>query len=814
MLKNHIQIALRNIRNKRFYSVISFSCYILAFTSFLITINYVLYEKSFDKFHKDSKNIYRLVAHVNKGDGSIDRVALTPPMLPVALKNYYKGVVDFVRVRFVGRNVGYNIVKYGEKEFSELKTAFVDTSFINFFSYKLLKGDSRSALKNPYSVVLSQATAKKYFQDEDPIGKTLIFKNKRNTFNCTVTGIIDHPENSHLDFEILVSLKTYYQTYHLLEEETSWDDYTYFNYIKLAPNTDYKSFEKRFCSYIKKINTYCQRVHIDFEYHLQPLEDIHLSKEKYRWDRVTKLGDQGLVNFLLILSFSILIFCWANILNLSSMVLLNRKKEIGIRLVTGGSKLKIFIQLLIEAFIINLIALLISLALLFVMKYYFNKIFNLNISLYYFNNFRYSLILLCLFIFSIFISNWSSIFIVIKSKTVDVVRRGTNFGGENKGIFYRNFFISLEFILAIIFVVGTFVVSKQYKFMSEYDKGYDSKNIIQIEYPMVNNDSTFYQKMDLFVDEISNNELVESACTSNDIPGLTIQRGNFYTIKSDNSDLNTLTNMHVGYNYFKTYNIKFIAGRPFSKEYGTDKNSIIINKSCLEVFHFKDPEIALITPLYCQNQKLKIIGVIDDYHHESLHKLIEPSVINMVDNFAKPTSVSIKYKEGELQRLLPIITNKWKVFSSENVALDYGILDNILEAKYDNEKRFKNMILFFAIIAIILTLIGILGLSFYDITKRTKEISIRKVLGSSVVSLLRLLYNNILKVLFTSLIIGIPISYYIMDNWLKSYVYRISIPIWIYIVSAILIITVSFLTILYHTMKVALNNPTEGLRSE
>ncbi|MEJ2614219.1 MAG: ABC transporter permease [Ignavibacteriaceae bacterium] len=794
MIKNYIKTAFRNLRKNKSFSLINISGLAIGIAGCLIIFLYISDQLSYDKFYKHSKNIYRLVLDIKSGN-TINKYSTTsPPMGPYLVQNFPE-VKEAVRVRIGSAS----LMESNKFKAYEENIIYADSNFFNLFSFPFSEGNPLKALREPNSVVLTPETAKRYFGDENPIGK-IIKMDKR--FSLKITGIIS-PEkfNSHIKFDFLISFSTFPSTLPPGYSINDWGWTSFFTYLLINNNTDVKKLERKLPGFIKDV--FSRQTAERLSLHLEPLENIYFDNE-----RIGDFGISGnktslyLIGIIAVLSLIIALF---NFINLSTAKSINRGKEVGIRKVLGANRRQLIKQFLGESIIIVLFSLLVSLVLIEILIPIISSSLSLHISL---SDFRLVYILIFILVFPIFIGTIAGIFpaFILSNFIPSKILKG-KFNSWKSGISLRKVLIIIQFFISTLLITGTLIVSRQMNFIRNKNLGFDKDKVIVLKLrgeELLNRFETIKSTMSNITGIIS----VGGARNGLD--------GNFGSnsifIKNDKKneleryDINIYP---VNYGFFKTLDIKFISGRSFSKSFASDSNSFILNESAVRFFGIKEP--LNLEARFGNGPQGKIIGVVKDFNYTSLHNKIEPLVFYL--SLSNSENMFLKIRGNNTLNIIQMIKEKWNQLLP-NYPLKYSFLDERIDRIYKSDEIFAALTNYFSCLAIIIACVGLFGLISFSTEQRRKEIGIRKVLGSSIPDIIKLLTFDYLRLIFISVLIAFPLSYYLMNSWLQNYAFRIEISLWIFIIALLIIFLTAGLTISYHIIKAAVKNPVESLRYE
>jgi putative ABC transport system permease protein len=791
MLKNYLKIALRIIQRQKGSSFIKISGLSIGMACCILILLFVRYELSFDNFHTNKNRIHRVLSELELSHGT-EIVTITALPLAPAIQD------DLQEVEYVTRITGdyTRLFSVGNKIFFE-EINYTDADFFQVFTFPLITGDPRTALVNPFSMVISEEIAAKYFGKTDPVGKTVRLQNSQD---YKITGVMKNvPGNSHLRFNILVSFSSRNN-----EERVKgnyWDrfsnDYTY---ILLAEGTDPGELENKFPSFMTK--------HIPIEddrypLHLQPLRDIHFSRLEY--DIARRVNKDYLYAYSAIAFFILIIAC-INFMNLATARSSSRAKEVGIRKVVGAHRIQLIKQFFTESVLMAVLSLVCSICLVMLFLPKFNQFIRRDLSLDVFNNLGLLLGLLAISLFVGFVSGSYPALILSAFKPARVLKKAVDKNAN--GFSFRAVTSVLQFSISIVLIFATAVVYAQIHYMRKKDLGFDAKQVVSI--PLTSH--SLREKTEIFKVEILRDPSILSACASYGTPASGTGSGRSFIPEGypagESIHMETL---FIDYDFIETYGLTLTSGRNFSREFATDvENAFILNETAVKKLGWDDP----IGKRFSEEDagvEAKVIGVIKDFHFESTLYEIAPMVLTL-----RPyefSHVSAKIHLDDVSRVLTFLEAKWKEFAPE-YPFEYVFVDEEFDRYYNFERRQGQLFTYCSILAIFISCMGIFGLASFTAEKRTKEIGIRKVLGASVSGIIVLLSKEFVKWVLVANIIGWPVAYFVMIRWLQGFAYRVNIGVWMFAFSAFLVLIIALLTVSYQSIKTALADPINSLRYE
>ncbi|HEY8927963.1 MAG TPA: ABC transporter permease [Mucilaginibacter sp.] len=817
MIKSYFKTAWRNLWKNKVFSLINVLGLSLGMAACLLILQYVNFELSFDHFNDKAADLYRVVNDRYQNNKLIQHGTITYSAVSKAMKADFPEVADYTRVLPSGQD----IVIYNDKKLPKVNTIYAENPFLSMFSYPVLAGDRKNALKEPFNVVMSETLVRKVFNVHDGnfdpyIGK--LVKVSRDTVPYKITAIIkDVPENSLLQFDMLISYQTVI-TEGYKQADYDYTDSDFWHYIQLKPGTDPKAFDAKMEAFSQR-HFQGNKVSGSVEkFYLQPLLRSHLySDTEYE---IGRTGSSTVVWGLLIIALFIISIAWINYINLATARSVERAREVGVRKVTGATKGQLVRQFLTESLIINIVALGVALMMVSFSQNVFNSLVQHQLSLSFLfqkglGGYVISTGLIGVILIGVFISGFYPAFVLSSFRPILVLKG--KYSASKKGIVLRKSLVIGQFAITVVLITGSFVVYKQIKYMNEQKLGVNINQMMVINGPIfVVRDTTFVTRTNAFVSELNQIPGVKNAATSFWVPGN--EMGRNFGIRAAEADPNTHYTMRfdgVSKDYLKTYGMKLVAGRDFvPADYNPDFNklhNIIINVNAMQTLGFKSPQAAIGHSMMNGDKKWDIVGVVEDYHQKSLRYPIEPTFLEPVLNISNQISVKIDTKN--VAATVAAVKAKYSSFFPGNL-FDYSFLDEQFNAQYKNDELFGKAFSIFGGFAIFIACLGLLGLSLFATIQRTKEIGVRKVLGASVANIVLLLSRDFIKLVIIAIVIAVPVAWYILHNWLQDFAYRTVISWWIFGLAGAAAIIVALATISFQAIKAAATNPVKSLRSE
>jgi putative ABC transport system permease protein len=795
MLKNYFTIAFRNLWKHRVFSLINITGLSVGMAACFLIFLYLRFELSYDSFHKKADRIYRVVCDIKSPSETIRADGPSWPVLP-AMQGQFPEIESGVRI--VKSSL---LVRRGNIKFQEENSLFADPAFFQLFDFKLLHGDPRTVLRDPFNVVFSESAAKKYFGDANPIGQTLLLAQK--SWPVKVTGLMkDLPENSQFKADMIISMST--ETRYLnagLEDYWEWSDYHPICFILVKPNTNIRLFQQKFPAFIEKTEgAEMKKQNMKTSLLLEPLREVYLYSNRNGYKTV---NSKNVYLFSIIAAVILLIGC-INFINLTTARSLERAKEVGIRKVVGAIQSKLAIQFIGESIILSLLACILSIILIILLIPTFNQLSGKTISNGILEN-PSNLFLLLLSALAIGLMAGTYPAVVLSSFKPSLVLKG-RFGSSEKGNILRKSLVLIQFSLSIGFIIATIIVYRQLNFMRDQDLGFNKEQVMVINTEGDPARTAFQQSLKGIPGVISTSQ-------SSNVPGTE----NFTVdceLENSHGDLQiaNLDSYFVDWDYISQYKIKIIAGRSFSREFGTDTTeAMLINESAASKFGYARPGDAIGRRFKQFDRVGKIIGVMKDFHFRSLQHQIEPLAMRI-----EPQAcflVSVKLDPAHLPLTMAAIQDKWTTIIPHRPLL-YYFLDEYFDKQYRSDERFGKLFLYFTILAIFISCMGLFGLASYSTLQRTREIALRKIMGASIQSIINLLLHDFLRIVFYSIIIASPVAWWLMYKWLQDFAYRISITWWVLCLAGTLAVIIALFTISLQAINAAKANPIKSLRAE
>jgi len=791
------------------YAALNIGGLALGMAVFLFIIQYVDYEKSYDTFHANHQDIYRIAySYTYFKSGITTHSATTPPRIAPFMKEVMPEVKAFARVkRFPGLVVSYNGIKFRQD-----KVLMVEPDFLKIFSFPLVSGDPNTVLNEIRTVVISESAARKYFGDRSPLGETVGIDGNEN---FKVTGVIkDAPANSHLKFDFLISYETI-KWWSEGDAETSWWSNEYYQYVLLDPATDVAAFDMKFARLFgrerDKINSADGHKQ---EFHLQSVTDIHLYSKLDQEPEPDQQGDANAVFFLIIIAFFILLIAWINYINLFTARAVERAKEVGVRKTIGALRSQLIGQFMVESFVMSVMSIVLALAIVATGLSYFNLLTSSNLTLAFLTEFTFWKNLTIFLGVGSLVAGVYPAFVLSAYKPVSVLKGKVS--ANRSGITLRRSLVVFQFAASVTLIAGTLIVYTQLDHMQSSDLGFDMNGVMVMRGPGVTEDELtpkYQKRTETFIHELGKYPEVVSVSGGSTVPGREILDGvHIKRFEDQRSEYKYVRDAWITYDYFPTLAIKMLAGRNFSREIKGDSSSIVLNASAVRMLGFSSPEEAIGQKIAAINGSIfTLIGVIDDFNQMSVHSDVKPIFFSLYSVYS-PYYI-VRFAKGTHASTIEKIKDVYTKFYTRD-PFDYFFLDEFFNRQYHKEQRFSSVFTLFASLAVVVSCLGLFGLSSFLTLQRTKEIGIRKILGANFVGIAYLLAKEFIILVGIANLIAWPVIYYIMDSWLNNFAKRIALGPVVFLESGVLVMVIAILTVSYKTIMTARADPVKALRYE
>ncbi len=803
MYKSYFKIGWRNIIKHKTLSFINVAGLSAGLTCFTLVALWVTDEMSYDKFNENYDRIVRVIGTTQTESGAIESAVTSAPMSQ-ALKNDFPEVENAVRLAIRG-----DIVTYKNQQLYQPDILLADPSFFDIFSFPLSRGNPATALNEPYSIILTQSSAKKYFGENDPIGENLtinMYDGSGYGALYKITGVMpDPPKNSHFRFTMLASFKTIEIANPDVLTLDGWGDSSFYTYILLKDGVDQKAFSEKISHfYGKYVGDLFDIWRNLYSYKLQPLRDIHLHSNLQN-----EIGPTGSINNVYLFSaigIFVLLLAGINYINLAIAGSINRAKEVGIKKVVGALKGQLIAQYLVESVFTTLFALGISLLMSWLLQAVFTQLTGKILSPFDSLSLLYSLLFV-----SILLGICSGAYpaMILSGFEPLKILKGNYQHGES-GLSLRKSLLVVQFTITIVLVTSIIIVNSQMNFIKHKDLGYNNEALLFLR---VHGNTDVIKGFAAFKNELLTNPLISIVATSNAVPGAGFSHGESETIDRNGKSIQLSTaRLRTDSDYFAAYGINLMEGRNFTSEAAKDTiQPIIINEAAVRMAGWESPQAAIGKPFRIGGTYGEVIGVVQNFHFASLHDRIEPLAIYPVgERFSR---ITINLNHSESSAAIVWLERTWRRHFPSSL-LDYDFVDRQIGEQYWAEEQFSKIVLSFSFMSLVIACLGLYGLVSYAATQKVKEIGIRKVLGATINSIIVLLSGSYFMLLGISLFISVPIAYYMMSRWLENFAYRTSISWWMFVVAGSMVIAIALITVSVQAIKAALMNPVKSLRSE
>ena len=805
MFKNYFKIAFRNFSRKKNYSLLNTIGLGIGMACCLLILLYIIDERSYDKWISGHEQVHRVAIDIKTQNETHILFAPTSATLAPALKEYPQ-IEEATRVLSFPTDDRL-ISDGGEKKFFEKEYYRVDPNFFRVFPYKALAGNLDNALAEPNTIVIDQTMAKKYFgvstDYSSVIGKTLISVSNGKTY--AIRGVIeDVPANSIMRPHFLASLKELDSNRALMD---NWHSTMFTTFIKVTPGTDIAALENQISHIADKyVGNEIKRNNQEYRYFIQPLTSIHLHSD-LRYE-LSKNNSITYITIFTVAAIFILLIACINFINLATARAIHRSREVGVRKVVGARRWQLIIQFLAESIVSSLIGLFFAMVLVLLALPWFNSVAEKNLD----SSFLYSPVFLTSAILVTItcglLAGFYPALILSYFKPVETLKSRTTSGGRAAG-FLRNGLVVGQFSISIIIIVATIIVSRQLNYLKEQNLGFDKEQMLVLYAP---GGRFLADKYAVVREEIKKHPSVLSVAVTNTVPGKGTGN-NLVQLKNDPSKGTDMQLMSIDEEFLKTYNIKLLAGRNIdernAEDTSGDEQNVLINEAALPFFGWKKPEEA-IGNLFGGGWG-RVVGVIKDFHVTSLQTKVAPMELYYARfNYAY---VTVKVKTKDIGQTIASLENKWKDLTSTH-PFTYFFLDEEFERQYKFENRLEKLFTVFSFIAILVACLGLFGLAAHTIGNRTKEISIRKVLGASVSGITTMLSIKFMLLVLISAVVAIPVSWWLMNTWLQDFAFKVNLSPWVFIVASLSALVIALLTVSFQAVKAAIANPVKSLRSE
>ena len=796
MLKQYLTIAIRSI------SITNTLGLALGITICLVVLNYVRFERSYDRFHANHDRIYRIRYERYSEDGESVRFASCAPPVGLRIRTLFPEVEHVARIGKFPANVSFR-----EKKFLEEKLFYAEQEFFEVFNFPFIQGDSKTGIASPNSAFLSKTTAEKYFGEENPIGKSISIDNK---MECQITGVFeDFPHNSHVRMDIVLPWANLLQLVGNDYDE-AWGHSGAYTYVLFKQGTDIEQFKIKLNQIAEKeFGEILRNYKLSMSLPIQPLADIHLHSHFQQEFEVN--GSKQTLDILIAIAILIVIIAWINYINLSTAQSLTRSKEVGLRKVIGATRLQVILQFFVEVAIINFSAIAISIILIEFLQPYFQNIVGVNLgerimeqSFSWFN-------LSILFFSGVFIAGGYPVTILSSFQPMQVLKG--KLLSNQKGVLIRKTLVVIQFILAIALLSGTFAIFRQIDFMKDKGLGFNIDGLVAIRAPRAL-PTNYHSRLNTFKEEIPKIPDILGMTVVTEVPGKQIywDAGGIHPVGSDESKNYQIVG--IDYDFVDLFGITVVEGRNFSKDFPSDSLGLILNQTAVKWMGFADDKSAIGTQVDYWGIIYTIVGVVKDYHQQSPKAAFEPHIYRLMPYGRGSRGMFVlKLKHSNSLDVMPLVKKMYDGYFPGN-PFEYFWIDEYYGRQYNDDIALSKVLTIFSILAIIITALGILGLFSFMVSQRVKEISLRTVMGANTAAILYIFAKEFFLLLIIAFIIAVPLMYYGINQWLNSFASRMNIEISLFFLPILIVFIVAGLTISSQVLKAIKTNPVDNLRYE
>ena len=796
MLQNYLRVALRALRRQKGYTAINIVGLAVGMTCCILILLYVQDERSYDRHFEDAEHIYRLRVERFSSNGEEELTATSSaPMGPAALETLPQIAAQ---TRFLQRTY---LVRYEDRQFFEDDFFWADSTTFEVFSFPFLAGDAATALQRPYSLVVTESSARKYFGTTDVLGRVL----RVEDMDMTITGVLaDVPPQTHLTFDFLASMATRTERW---GDSGNWWGLSYYTYFRVPASTDMEALQagllelpRRYIADQEDGSGYRQFLY------LQPVTDIHL-RSQYTGEWGTNSDVAYVYVFSAIALFILLIAC-INFMNLATARSMQRAKEVSLRKVVGASKQQLVGQFLGESVLLSLLALVLAMILIQVLIGPFNTLAGKSLSLNYLTDAPLTGLLVAFALSVGLLAGLYPAFVLSSFEALDVFRGKVRSG--RAGALLRQGLVVFQFAISVVLIVGALVVFQQLDYMQSQNLGFEKEQTVVLN---ARGQDEFHDRYQSLKDQLEAVPSVQSVTVTSSVPGRDTGTNVISRTAGMTEDGQTLLTVAVDHDYLETYGLELVAGRGFDESFTTDAEAaFVINEATVRALGWTDPAQAIGQEITRQFSDTRtVIGVVKDFHYQSLQHAVEPLVF-----FVRPgwfSYVSVRVTTEDMPATMAQIDAAWQQFSPSR-PLDAFFLDDDYDRQYRTEVRTSRILNIFTLLAIGIACLGLFALAAFMTQQRTKEIGVRKVLGASVFGLVGLLARDFTKWVLLAIVLAIPVAYFALNAWLNSFAYRIDLGVGVFLLAGVLALAIAWLTISYQSIRAALLNPVRALRYE
>lgn len=809
MFRNYFKTTFRNLWKNKTYSFINIIGLAIGTLCCLYILLYVEDQYSYDKHHKNAKDIYRITTSLTLPGDKHTNATSSPPFAP-AMKNDFPEVKQFARVittDFLGAK--QHLLRYKEKSFYEKDAVYVDSTFFDVFTYHFTNGSPTNALKEPYSVVLLKPVADKLFGNEDPVNKVIEINNQYEKHDFKVMGVVDESlGKSHIHANMFLTMNSGGIGKYALESQAWAGDNFANEYVKLNPRTDVAALEKKFPAFLNKYGAgQLKEIGMQKQLHLQPLTSIHTTT--IYENEMGKTVSKSFLYLLLLIAALIQIIACINFMNLSTARASKRAKEVGVRKVIGAGKKDLIKQFLGESFLLSLIGVLIALPLLLIALPYLNKITQADIQLSFFSDYRLWIMLSSLIVVTGLVAGSYPAFYLSAFQAIKVIKG--NFTNHVSALTIRRSLVVFQFVLSIVLIACIIIIYSQMNYINNKDLGFEKNQHLVFSFYTEDSKS----KMPAFMNDLRQMADIKTVSKSNNYLSQFVgQDFGVYLAGGSEAAATDAQNITTDEYFVKANGIKLISGRDFRLY---DSGKVLINETLMKRLGLT-PENAPSTRLYFQFKPdpetfVEVAGVMKDFNYNSLHNDVKPFMLFYNPARSDISNITVAANSKNYKDMLAKIETLWHK-DLPDTPFEYLFLDNEVQKQYETEITLSRIINSFTLMAILISCLGLFGLAAFSAEQRNKEIGIRKVLGASVTGIVQLLSKDFLKLVLIAIVIATPIAWWAMNKWLQAFAYRIHISWWMFAIAGLVAIFIALMAVSFQAIKAAIANPVKSLRTE
>lgn len=800
MLKHNLKLIFRNLIKDKQFAILNILGLSFGIAAFFLAIQYASFEMSYDAFHENKEEIFRVAHLETDGDHSYNGVGSFFGIGPQAA-NEIPEILDFVRLHKADGMISWENLENEVVSFHETNAFYADKSFFNIFSFKIISGSKDDLLENSNTVIISESAAKKYFGDHNPIGETLSLSTEWKGGNYTVDGVFeDVPTNSHLSFDFIFPITDLLTNFQFRGKDWYWINF--YTYVLTAPKADIKKLNTALTQMVEKHMTF-QAPDYQFNIELQGLTDINLHSDLQ--GEIKETGKWASIEAFLIAAFFTLGLAWLNYINLTTARATRRAREIGLKKIMGSSKLALNIQFIIEAVLTNLISIFIAIISIAILFPYFKELFGINPHFDWESQSPYWLLFTGLFIIGTLVSSWYPAHYLSSLKVINTLKGQISDRGNSSIL--RKGMMMTQFALSLLLLIGSTIIYEQIDLMKDTDLGIDVTNKIVIKAPR-ETEKGYWRSLENYKQEVLKNSMIKNATISYTVPGRPLFWGAGFDVKGGKESV-IVSRTGFDHDFIPTYKIKLLAGKNFEDRF--EGVVVIINDAASKALGFERPELAVGQKINDGWVERRIIGVVENYHQESPKVKVRPLVISP---FSKEQGYITLFVDREN---FSSALSKSKALYAElfpKNPFEYFFLQNYFEEQYRSDSQFRNLLVTFTCLSIIISILGLVGFASFISTSRTKEVGIRKVLGSNSLGILLLFNKEIGQLIALAFLVSGPLIYWIAESWLQNYANRINLSLMYFLIPMMGILIIAFSVISIQLIKLSKSNPASLIRTE